>query len=70
MEPSPTEPRRWGLLASSRTYVVYQETKEQAVALFADVFQLDSALIENMVYELDDSNARILVDRAPARESR
>jgi hypothetical protein len=75
-----TDMKRWGLKHEGRDFIVYQETKEKAVALFAkelgDAFRLTAPpLIEDIdaaIHELGlhEGEGRVLVDNNPARETR
>jgi hypothetical protein len=73
--------KRWGLKHEDREFIVHQETREDAVSLFArglgeETFRLTAPPpiedIETGVYELGlhEGDGRVLVDNNPARETR
>ena len=72
--------RRWGLKHEGRDFIVYHETREGAVELFAkemsEIFRLVAPPpiedIEAGVHELGlhEGAGRVLVDKNPARETR
>jgi len=72
------ETKRWGLKREGREFIAHQPTKEDAVLLFmhglTDAFRIVAPPspedVAAGVYELGPSDGKVLVDRAPARETR